>query len=454
MIVRCVRNASLLGREGRWNLTLSRGSIEAITPAAVTPAAITPAAVTPAAITPSDLAPRGAIDASEGEIDARGQLVTPPFVEPHVHLDTCLTAGQPAWNQSGTLFEGIQRWSERKRSLTSADVKQRARQAIDWQIANGVQFVRTHCDVTDPELVALKALLELKEELASQIGLQIVAFPQEGIRSYPKGAELLEEALRLGADVVGAIPHFEFTREDGVASLQIAFDLAERYDRLVDVHCDEIDDEQSRFVEVVAAEAYHRRMGPRVTASHTTAMGSYNDAYSCKLFRLLGLAGISFVSNPLVNIHLQGRFDTYPKRRGLTRVKELLAAGLNVCFGHDDIFDPWYPLGTANMLQVLHMGLHVCQLMGYEDIRSSLRLITTHSAHALALGDQYGLEVGRPAHLLVLGADSEYDAVRRQAPVLWSIRHGRVLAETRPSQTYVSTTGERRLVNFQQRGEL
>ena len=309
-------------------------------------------------------------------------------------------------------------------------------------------FIRTHCDTTDASLTALCALLELKERLAPIATIQIVAFPQEGIVSFPRGQELLEEALRLGADAVGATPHLEFTRDDGVTAVKSAFELAERYDRLVDIHCDEIDDEQSRFLEVVAAETHRRGMGARVTASHTTAMGSYNDAYAYKLMHLLKLADLSFVSNPLVNIHLQGRFDSYPKRRGLTRVKELLAAGLTVCFGHDDLCDPWYPLGTADMLQVLHMGLHVCQLMGYSDLCDSLKLITTHSARALALGESYGIEPTRPANVVVLDAGSQYDAVRKQSAILYSIRNGRVIARTQSSQSWVDYGNGESLVNL------
>jgi cytosine deaminase len=367
-------------------------------------------------------------------LDAQGGLALPAFVEPHIHLDTTQTAGQPAWNQSGTLFEGIERWAERKALLTHEDVKQRAWQTLKWQIANGVQYVRTHVDVSDPTLTALRAMLEVKQEVAPWVTLQIVAFPQEGIMSYPNGEALLEEALRLGADVVGAIPHFEFTREYGVESLHKAFALAQKYDRLVDVHCDEIDDEQSRFVETVAALALKLDMGARVTASHTTAMHSYNGAYTSRLFRLLKMSGINFVANPLVNIHLQGRFDSYPKRRGITRVKEMLEAEINVCFGHDDVFDPWYPLGTANMLQVLHMGLHVCQLMGYGQIDDGLKLITSHSARTLNLTD-YGLKAGNSANLVILPADSGFDAMRRQTPVRYSIRQGTVIAETLPAET-------------------
>ena len=373
---------------------------------------------------------------TEGVLDAQGGLAIPPFVEPHIHLDTTQTAGQPAWNQSGTLFEGIERWAERKAQLTHEDVKARAWQTLKWQIANGIQHVRTHVDVSDPTLTALKAMLEVKAEVAPWVDVQIVAFPQEGIMSYPNGEALLEEALKLGADVVGAIPHFEFTREYGVESLHKTFALAQKYHKLVDVHCDEIDDEQSRFVETVAALALRENMGARVTASHTTAMHSYNGAYTSRLFRLLKMSGINFVANPLVNIHLQGRFDTYPKRRGVTRVKEMLDAGINVCFGHDDVFDPWYPLGTANMLQVLHMGLHVCQLMGYQQIDDGLKLITTYSAKTLNL-QGYNLKSGNEANLVILPAESGFDAVRRQTPVRYSIRRGVVIAETQPAQTVI-----------------
>ncbi|WP_269458462.1 cytosine deaminase [Serratia ficaria] len=405
-----IDNLRLSGHEGLWQLAIEQGRIAHIVPQ-----------------------PEGQEWRTDA-LDAQGGLALPAFVEPHIHLDTTQTAGQPAWNQSGTLFEGIERWAERKASLTHEDVKQRAWQTLKWQIANGVQYVRTHVDVSDPTLTALRAMLEVKLEAAPWVTLQIVAFPQEGILSYPDGEALLEEALRLGADVVGAIPHFEFTREYGVESLHKAFALAQKYDRLVDVHCDEIDDEQSRFVETVAALALKLEMGAKVTASHTTAMHSYNGAYASRLFRLLKMSGINFVANPLVNIHLQGRFDSYPKRRGITRVKEMLEAEINVCFGHDDVFDPWYPLGTANMLQVLHMGLHVCQLMGYGQIDDGLKLITSHSARTLHLSD-YGLAAGNSANLVILPAESGFDAVRRQTPVRYSIRQGAIIAETQPAET-------------------
>ena len=372
-----------------------------------------------------------------GEIlDGEEGIIYPPFVEPHIHLDATQTAGQPNWNQSGTLFEGIERWAERKSLLSHEDVKSRAWKTLKWQIANGVQYVRTHVDVSDPTLTALKAMLEVKKEIAPWVDLQIVAFPQEGILSYPNGEKLLDQAMEMGADVVGGIPHFEFTREYGVESMHIAFDIARKYNKQIDIHCDEIDDEQSRFVETVAALALKYDMGEKVTASHTTAMHSYNNAYASRLFRLLKMSKIHFVANPLVNIHLQGRFDTYPKRRGVTRVKEMLKNNINVCFGHDDVFDPWYPLGTANMLQVLHMGLHVCQLMGYGQINDGLKLVTENSAKALGLTD-YGIQEGNSANFIVLPAENGFDAVRRQVPTRYSIRHGKVISETQLAKTTI-----------------
>jgi Cytosine deaminase and related metal-dependent hydrolases len=410
--LRLIQNVRLPDQDGLWQITIQNSQFSAITP-------------------------MGEVQAGDTQVlDACGGLALPPFIEPHIHLDTTQTAGEPNWNQSGTLFEGIERWAERKAMLSHEDVKARAWQTLKWQMANGIQYVRTHVDVSDPTLTALKAMLEVKREVSPWIDLQIVAFPQEGILSYPNGEALLEEALQLGADVVGAIPHFEFTREYGVESLHIAFRLAKKYDRPLDIHCDEIDDEQSRFVETVAALALKEEIGPRVTASHTTAMHSYNGAYTSRLFRLLKMSGINFVANPLVNIHLQGRFDDYPKRRGITRVKELLEAGINVCFGHDDVFDPWYPLGTGNMLQVLHMGLHVCQMMGYQQINDGLNLITHHSARTFGVTD-YGLQPGNTANLIILPAQNGFEAVRCQVPVCWSIREGRVIARTQLAQTWV-----------------
>ena len=407
-----VKNVHIHNREGLWQILIEEGKI-------------------------SRIFPQDEVFNYSGEIlDGEEGIIYPPFVEPHIHLDATQTAGQPNWNQSGTLFEGIERWAERKSLLSHEDVKSRAWKTLKWQIANGVQYVRTHVDVSDPTLTALKAMLEVKKEIAPWVDLQMVAFPQEGILSYPNGEKLLDQAMEMGADVVGGIPHFEFTREYGVESMHIAFDIARKYNKQIDIHCDEIDDEQSRFVETVAALALKYDMGEKVTASHTTAMHSYNNAYASRLFRLLKMSKIHFVANPLVNIHLQGRFDTYPKRRGVTRVKEMLKNNINVCFGHDDVFDPWYPLGTANMLQVLHMGLHVCQLMGYGQINDGLKLVTENSAKALGLTD-YGIQEGNSANFNVLPAENGFDAVRRQVTTRYSILHGKVISETQLAKTTI-----------------
>ncbi|CAM3507554.1 cytosine deaminase [Polaromonas hydrogenivorans] len=366
-------------------------------------------------------------EATSDGLDAGGKLVIPPLVEPHIHLDAALTAGEPRWNLSGTLFEGIERWAERKALVTCEDTKSRAHRTIRMLAAHGIQHVRSHVDVTEPGLGTLKAMLEVREEARPLIDLQIVAFPQEGIESYANGRALISEAVAMGADVVGGIPHFENTRDQGVSSIHFLLDLAERHNRLVDVHCDETDDPHSRFLEVLAEVTRVHGMGARVTASHTTAMGSYDNAYCSKLFRVLKQAGLSFISCPTESIHLQGRFDSYPKRRGLTRVPELDRAGLNVCFAQDSIVDPWYPLGNGNILRILDAGLHICHMLGYEDLQRGLDFVTEHSAKAMALGERYGIEVGRPANMVLLSADSDYEVLRTQGHALVSIRHGKVI---------------------------
>ena len=374
----------------------------------------------------------------EEVIDGKENLLLPPFVDSHVHLDATLTAGQPEWNETGTLFDGIRIWSERKQDLTKEDVKSRAKKTLLNMVGHGIQHVRSHVDVTDPHLIAARALLELREELKDQIDLQLVAFPQEGILSYPHGRELMEQAVKEGLDVVGGIPHFEFTTEYGWQSVHFLMALADKYDRLVDVHCDEIDDPASRNLEVLATEAYERGMKDRVTASHTTAMGSYNDAYTYKLFRLLKMSDINFVSNPLVNVHLGGRFDTYPKRRGVTRIKELTAAGINVSFGEDDIQDPWNPLGDGNMLDAVTMGVYIAHLMGYHQLQDAFNYVTYNGANTLHISDNYGIEVGKPANCILLNAHDFYNALNKHVEVLYNIRHGKVLAETKPAETKVN----------------
>ena len=403
-------NARLRGRDGLYRIELNGDRIAAIAPQQA----------------PAEVA--------DGDLDAASNLVVPPFIEPHIHLDATLTAGEPSWNMSGTLFEGIERWSERKALVTHEDTKTRSKKTIDMLVDHGIQHVRTHVDITDPSLSALKSMLEVREETRHLIDLQIVAFPQEGIESFKGGRELMTEAIAMGADVVGGIPHFENTRDQGVSSIKFLMDLAERTGCLVDVHCDETDDPQSRFLEVLAEEARVRDMGERVTASHTTAMGSYDNAYCSKLFRLLKQSAINFISCPTESIHLQGRFDSYPKRRGLTRVAEIDRAGMNICFGQDSIVDPWYPLGNGNILRILEAGLHICHMLGYEDLQRCLDLITDNSARTLHLGERYGIEVGRPANLLILSAPNDYEMLRTQGQALASIRKGEVLMRRTPAQ--------------------
>ncbi|MBQ4451625.1 MAG: cytosine deaminase [Clostridia bacterium] len=373
----------------------------------------------------------------EETADLNRKLVLPPFIESHVHLDACLTAGDPVWNMSGTLFEGIECWSKRKDKLTENDIRERVNRCVRLYAQNGVQYIRTHVDVTDPELTALRTLIALREELKDVAEIQIVAFPQEGILSYPNGKQLMRDAVALGADCVGAIPHFEFTREYSVESLNFALQLAADSGKLVDVHCDEIDDEASRGLETVAARALELGLFDKVTASHTTAMHSYNNAYVLRLMRLLKMSRINFVANPLVNTHLQGRVDTYPKRRGITRVKELLQEGLNVSFGHDDIFDPWYPMGNGSLRDVVFMGLHVCQMMGYEEIMNSYRFITQNAAKTLHISENYGIKQGMPANFIVMDAENWYDALNRNAIVLKSVRNGKTISEATPSHSKV-----------------
>lgn len=367
-------------------------------------------------------------------LEIHKQLVSPPFVESHIHLDSALTAGQPRWNESGTLFEGIEIWRERKQELTLEDVKTRAIETLKQHAIQGVLFVRTHADVSETSLTALQALLEVREEVKDWITLQVVAFPQDGIYGNPQNEILLEKALEMGADAVGGIPHYELTREDGVKSIHRIFELAQTYDRLIDIHCDEIDDEQSRFLEVVAACAIRSGMGAKVTASHTTAFGSYNNAYALKLLGFLRRTQINFIANPLINITLQGRTDTYPKRRGVTRVKELWQQGMNVSLGHDCVQDPWYSLGTGNMLDVAFMGLHICQMTGIHEINACYDMVTWNGATTLNL-EHYGVEVGKPANLIVLKADDRYDAIRRRTLVRYVISQGKLLARTEAPRT-------------------
>lgn len=381
------------------------------------------------------IASAGQLEPTTEERDLQGRLVSEPYVESHIHLDYVYTAMTPEKEtKSGTLFEAIDRWSDAKNSLSKEEIKERAMQGIRQEMRNGVQYIRTHVDVTEPRLTALKALLEVKEEMKDKLYMQIVAFPQDGYYAYPDGDKLVEEALKLGADVVGGIPHYEFTRELGEKSVKKAFALAEQYDCLVDIHCDEIDDPQSRFVEYIASEAYYMGFGNRVTASHTCAMGSYNNAYAFKMMSKFKKAGINFVSCPTENCCLQGRYDSYPRRRGLTRVDDLVKTGINVSFGQDSISDYWYPLGDGNLIHQVDFGLHMSQMMSMEEISHGLDFITENAARTLYIEENYGLKEGGAADFIVLDAESEIEAIRNRAGVLLSIRNGKTIMEKTPSK--------------------
>ncbi len=417
-----LRNARLLGRHDLVDVAVTGGRIESLD------------ADVPAA------------DGTE-VVELEGRLVTPPLVEPHIHLDAVLTVGQPRPNVSGSLFEGIAVWAERARSLTADDVRDRAREVLLWQLANGVQAVRSHVDVTDPHFHALHALRGLSEEFVGLVELQLVAFPQQGIYGLHGGEARMRRAVENGADVVGAIPHFELTREDGVASVKFAFDLAEDHGLLIDIHCDETDDDHARFVEVMVAETIKRGMEGRVTASHTTAMHSYNNAYASRLVTNIARAGLHMVTNPLDNAVLQGRFDTGPVRRGHTRVKELLAAGVNVAIGHDSVMDPWYPLGYGDPAQAAFVLAHLGHMSGAAELPYLLEMITTNPARALGV-DADGVRVGGPASLVVFDAPTPEDALRRVTPRFLVLRDGAVVARTEPARTTVTALGETRGLTF------
>src|SRR5438034_3950306 len=385
-------------------------------------------------------------------LDAEGRLICPPFVDPHIHLDSVLTVGEPRYNESGTLIEGILTWSERKKSLSADDVKQRVREAIRWEVALGTGVIRSHVDVCDPSLTALQALLELRADVRDIVELELIAFPQDGVMSFPDGRELMRKAMELGCDVVGGIPHYEWTREDGVVEVNFVFDLAQEFGRPLDLHCDETDDDQSRFLETVLARTMRDGLQGRVNASHTTAMGSYNDAYMFKLLQIMKRAGVTIVANPLTNIVLQGRFDTYPKRRGMARVKERDAAGVNVACGHDCIMEPWYPIGTGSMLDALHMLVHVGQMTGRDELFRAFEMITTNPLRAT--GREWTIAEGGPANFVVLECEDEVEAIRLRATPRWVVRNGNVVAETEAPRARVLAPGFEGDVTFRRQNPL
>ena len=373
-------------------------------------------------------------------IEADGHLLSPPFVDAHFHLDATLSHGLPRVNASGTLLEGIALWGELKPQLTHDALVERATEYCDWAVAKGLLAIRTHVDVCDARLLAVKALLQVKQEVAPWIDLQLVAFPQDGLLRSPGALANLKRALDLGVDVVGGIPHFEGTSEQGAESVRILCELAAERGLRVDMHCDETDDPLSRHIETLAFHTRRLGLHGRVTGSHLTSMHSMDNYYVSKLLPLIAEAQVHVVANPLINITLQGRHDSYPKRRGMTRVPELMAAGVNVAFGHDCVLDPWYSLGCADMLEVAHMGLHVAQMTSTAQMRACFDAVTVNAARVMGLSD-YGLEVGKAADFVLLQAHDPVEAIRLRAARLVVVRRGRVLARTPAATATLSLPG-------------
>jgi cytosine deaminase len=381
------------------------------------------------------------------EIDAGGMLVSPPFVDAHFHMDATLSLGLPRLNRSGTLLEGIALWSELKPTLTQDAVVARAMAYCDWAAAQGLLAIRSHVDVCDERLLAVDALLEVKRRVRPYIDLQLVAFPQDGVFRFPRAMELLRAALDRGVDVVGGIPHFERTMAEGARSVRALCELAAERGLRVDMHCDETDDPMSRHVETLAFETQRLGLQGRVVGSHLTSMHSMDNYYVSKLVPLMAEAGLGVVANPLINISIQGRHDSYPKRRGMTRVPELMAAGLTVAFGHDCVMDPWYSLGTGDMLEVAQMGVHVAQMTGLDAMGACFDAVTCNAARLLGL-DGYGIEPGCNADLVLLEARDKVEAIRTRAARLAVLRRGRVIARAPARRATLAIEGRPGTVDF------
>jgi cytosine deaminase len=381
------------------------------------------------------------------EIDAGGMLVSPPFVDAHFHMDATLSLGLPRLNRSGTLLEGIALWGELKPTLTQEAVVARAMAYCDWAAAQGLLAIRSHVDVCDERLLAVDALLEVRRRVRPYIDLQLVAFPQDGVFRYPRAMELLRAALDRGVDVVGGIPHFERTMAEGARSVRALCELAAERGLRVDMHCDETDDPMSRHVETLAFEAQRLGLQGRVVGSHLTSMHSMDNYYVSKLVPLMAEARLGVVANPLINISIQGRHDSYPKRRGMTRVPELMAAGLTVAFGHDCVMDPWYSLGTGDMLEVAQMGVHVAQMTGLDAMGACFDAVTCNAARLLGL-EGYGIEPGCNADLVLLEARDKVEAIRTRAARLAVLRRGRVIARAPARRATLALEGRPGTVDF------
>ncbi|MYM81239.1 amidohydrolase family protein [Duganella sp. FT50W] len=390
--------------------------------------------------------PRLAVRAPQ-EIDAAGDLLSTPFVDAHFHMDATLSYGLPRVNVSGTLLEGIALWGELKPHLTQQALIDRALQYCDWAVARGLLAIRSHVDICDDRLLAVEALLEVRRRVAPYLDLQLVAFPQDGVLRAPNALINLKRAIAMGVDVVGGIPHFERTMAEGAESVRILCEYAADQGLMVDMHCDESDDPQSRHIETLAYQSHRLGLHGRVTGSHLTSMHSMDNYYVSKLLPLIREAGVNAIANPLINITLQGRHDSYPKRRGMTRVPELLAAGVPVAFGHDCVMDPWYSLGSGDMLEVAQMGLHVAQMTGQDAMRDCFRAVTSTPAAILGL-EGYGIAPGCHADLVLLDATDPVEAIRLRAARRMVMRRGKIIAESPRAQARLTLPGRPEQVNF------
>jgi len=421
-----IKNAKTLGNE-KYDIFIADGEINEITE------------------------PGSGRDDAEIEHDAANNLVTPTFSEPHCHLDLSQTAGKPGWNDDGSLLSGIKLWNEYKQDISKSDVQERARKTIKWFVANGVTRIRTHVDVSETELVCAEAVLDLKEELKDTVEIQVVAFPQAGILTDPENYERMEEVVQMGADHVGAIPHFEYTNQDGVESVKMAMDMAEEYNVGADLHIDEIDDPGSRFTEVLVSEALKREFTGPVTASHSTALHSYPNAYANKLITWLAEAGVNVITNPLDNSVLQGAHDDYPRRRGHTRVDELHDAGVTVGLGHDSVMDVVYEYGTADPLEAAYVLAHYAHMNGHADVETLWNMLTKANASIFGESDdEYGLDEGNEGSIIVHNASTPHEAIRTRANRQLVVSRGEVVSKADPMQSTVSLFDKDSQVNFRE----
>ena len=422
MIETLIKNANVRGYDGWVDIAITDGVIVDVAPTIKT--------------------------APKEMIDAKGKLVSAPFVDAHFHMDATLSLGLPRLNSSGTLLEGIQLWNELKPHITVDAIKERALEYCHWAVGKGILAIRSHVDICDDRLLAVDALLDVKKEVAPYLDLQLVAFPQDGYYRAPNALQNLNRALDKGVDVVGGIPHFERTMVDGTNSVKALMSIAAERGLMVDMHCDESDDPLSRHIETLASETIHHGMQGRVAGSHLTAMHSYDNYYFEKLKAVMADAEMNVVTNPLINITLQGRMDAYPKRRGFTRVPELQDMGLTIAMAQDCVMDPWYSGGHADMFDVAHMGYHIAHMTAPHQIEQCFDMITTNPAKIMGL-EKYGIAKGNHADLIIFNATNAIDAIRKKAERLFVIRRGQVIAKTEPSTTHVEIFGETRTVDFE-----